>query len=267
MRFLKSRVLALAIVVMATASLPGCSPEESLLGSSDEPAVYVILSRDKASYSPTGVPVTDSAMYALVVSLGSPLRSRYRDVELFTMRRVLDGAELAWVEFPRSGDVRPRGGTIMQVDVGNWILSETRVGSRLGRDSLTDGTHYELEVMTEGRSIAGSAVLPGTPSIEFVESAEGTVAHWPSATGAAAYWVVADTDGAATLTLDTLYVLKRNLPPGPQPPGPPYIRVIAIDANLHAMLTDTLLYRSGVQGGYGVFGATSSARRVIPNPP
>lgn len=246
--------------------LGACESAAPLLGSSPEPALYLVLSREPDFDAPPLEPVTGD-LFALLVTMGTPEHSIYRSAEQFVMRRVSDGAVFDWTSVPRSGTASPVHGGLLQADAGNWRLPWAGTGGRLGRDSLVSGESYELQVETEGRTIVGKVEIPSTPTIEFEHVDGVTRVHWARSTGAVAFWVIIDTESpAALLTEDTVYVLRRNVPADDRP-DPPFVRVIAIGPNLLAIANDTLVLQSGLTGAFGVFGATSTARRAIPDAP
>jgi len=262
-RLTRPQVTRIAACLLATVA---CHSGDTLLLSSAEPAVYLVLSREPEFDSPALEPI-DSALFALVVTMGSPEFSPYRSVDSFSMRRASDGREFDWTSVRREDGARPFGNGLLQANTGNWRLPWIGAGTRMGRDSLKAREMYEIELLSDGRTITGQTQLPEVPALSFEHLDGVTRVHWPRDPVAAAYWVIAETDmPGALLTEDTLYVLRRNASLEDQP-DPPFIRVIAIERNLLAMILDSTRRQSGLVGANGVFGAISSAWLPIPGIP
>lgn len=241
----------------------GCAGERALIGSSDEPAIYLVLERAPQP-APDGAPPTDSGLRALVVTSAGPQSPSYREVESFALRRSRDGANFDWRIEPATGLVPTVNGSLDGPVVGNVVLPWTTTGTGLGRDSLLAGETYELRVVSEGRLIEGTATLPGVPQPQLQVTGMTQTIVWPRAALAAAYVLVADTEQlGAVLTTDTTYTLRRDRPASQRPPT---LRatVIALDANVHAMVTDTTRHASGVRGARGIFGGVSRAAIELP---
>ena len=234
-----------------------CHMGERLLGHTNEPAVYMILSLPDSLDA-----TTDSALYALLVTATSPLEAEYRGADRIGLMRVSDGASYAWRQLPRSGAVPLGRGGVALPDDGNLALLWTSSSDGGGRESLMLGETYQLHVESNGRLITGSASMPGPVAVSIL-AGDGTV-YWNRAPHGVAYFVIVDTDDpGAIVTTDTSYTLLFNRPLS-QRPSPELVRVIAMDANLTRYFTDTSVTRSGVQGAFGVFGALSRAAVPIP---
>ncbi len=62
-----------------------------------------------------------------------------------------------------------------------------------------------------------------------------------------------------------LVQLFYDVDPAFVPPNPEF-RVIALDSNLVRYMSDSVQSRSGIEGAFGLFGATTSARIAVPWP-
>jgi hypothetical protein len=246
----------------------GCT-DVPLFGSTPhEPAVYLVLDRD--------IPVNDfdeslgdSALFGLVANLGSARALQYRPVDLVSVTRRTDGAEYDWSYVPRTGDLENYLTSGVQLDAeGNLRMPWSGTGGRLGRDSIAGGEFVDLLIESDGHTITGSARIPTKPTISIVQSGGTTTVHWARSVGAAHYLVQAETEMRAFFglpTSDTSYVLLRDRPSGTTP-ATPYVTVIALDANLATLRSDSTSRRAGITGAHGVFGATARDRVAIPPP-
>lgn len=259
----RQRVISLVAAFAISALAVACDASAPLIGSSDEPGLYLVLSREPDTDAPLGAP-TDSALFALLVTSGRATAAAYRAAQQFTFTRRADGAQFAWVDVPRSGTAQLANGGLSQSAAGNLRLPWVGSGGRLGRDSLQPGARYDLELTSEGRLIAGSATLPGVPTLTVERTGATTTMHWAKSVGAAGYWVIVDTDDpGAFITSDTSYALRRDRAAGGVPAVPRF-RVIAVDTNLLAMVVDSTRRQSGLSGAFGVFGGVSSDAVNIP---
>ncbi|MGH7720193.1 MAG: hypothetical protein ACREON_15295 [Gemmatimonadaceae bacterium] len=236
------RRLAIALFLSATV---GCGAEPTL-PVSDELLLLLVL-------SPQSADAGDTVLFALLVTVGTPIESEYRLAERFEMRRLPDGATFAWRPLPVSGRAPiDFDGTERDSLAANYALGSASSTGELGRGNVRAGETYELRVETGGRVIRGRVTVPQqiTPSLIMVE---GRLAlTWPPVMGAASY-VVNDGRFGGTRTTDTVYFLSREEPDEPRRE----IRVRAVEQNLHEYLFDPSRERSGLDSGFGVFGALS----------
>ncbi|MGH7720183.1 MAG: hypothetical protein ACREON_15245 [Gemmatimonadaceae bacterium] len=207
--------------------------------------------------SPRGADAADSVLYALLVTAGSPIASEYRTAERFEMRRLADGALFAWRALPVSG-VAPIGfdGTEPGELVANFALGARGGSGTLGREDVRPGETYLLEIETLGRSIRGRVTVPGEimPVSTLHRSQRAIV--WSPVAGAVGH-VITD-GGRGTVTLDTTYFPDE----AGSSDSPRVVRVRAVESNLWTYLSAPSAKQSGIDSGFGVFGAFSS-RAVI----
>lgn len=256
---LKQHLLVLAL----TALCNSCTASDNLLGSSSEPAFYLVLTRDLA-FTESLTVSSDSSLYALLTTASSPAVTTYRDAQRFEMLRQSDGAAFAWRSLPRSGAVEFQGGSVIAEQTGNYVLNWSGDIGTLGKRDLIDGASYDLDVLTGNRQLVGTTVLPSHSTMALQTGGGGAVVSWSRSTGAAAYLLSVDTDfPGAVLTTDTSYSLRLNIDPKGWPPVP-VARLIAIDKNLHQYILDTTMTRSGISSGFGVFGGVSRTTINLP---
>jgi hypothetical protein len=247
-------------LVVALMAGGACVDTERLLGNSPEPALYLVLTRPDPGQS-----TPDSSLYGLLVTAGSPIASTYRNPESLTLTRQSDGLTYGWGSLARSGPVpRMNNGVTLSAE-GNLQLPWDASVLGAGRESLTEGETYQLQLVTGGRTVTGTTRIPALPVISIRSDPSGSSVHWSKATHAAAYYVIVDTDDPpAFVTTDTSFVPLFNRPLD-QRPSPARVRVIAMDANLAAFVSDTTLSSSGLVGALGVFGGSSRASAELPN--
>lgn len=256
---LKRKVAALAVLL----SVAACANADDLLGYSSDAALYLVLTRQVS----TSEDSRDSSLYALLVTTGSPVASEYRNAESFQLTRASDGAVYGWRAIGRSGTLRNVTGGVLLTEQANFELPWNSSSLGLGRVDLAEGASYELMIVSGDRTINGSTFLPETPNLELRREQAGTSVHWSRSTGAAAYFVIVDTDSpGAIVTLDTSYSLLFNRPEETRP-APAKIRIIAMDSNLYRYVTDTTITRAGLEGALGVFGGASSNEAILPEGP
>lgn len=245
--------MSLRRLPLAALVLCACAPEAPVAVRSDEPAVYVVLTRDPLAPADPYFP-DDARLTAVVATTGVPWEFEFRDAERFEMRRASDGRRFAWVAVPtaRGGGFAGRGAVPYR---GNYALEEEATDSGLGRRDLQAGERYLLTIDTEGRTITGTAVIPEQPRPVVVRRSPATVIAWPRAAGAALYLVTYGHVQWQPASADTSHVLPRL--EGPQPLE---VRVMAVDANWAAFFRDPSLTAAGIAGGNGLFGATAEAR-------
>lgn len=244
------RLAAAFLTLVAT--LLACDPEAPLVRRTDEPVVVVVLSRE---------PVTpfDTMLGALLATAATPARHEYRAASRFEMRRAADGARLDWRDAstlparPPSYDPRFGG--------ANWFIASPPAAGMLGRYDLTPG-RYDLEIESEGRVITGSAVVPEAPRPLVVSRDGQWVVEWPRASGAAIYYVWNPFTGdlSSGFTRDTLLVLA----PDTARTAVDSLVVLAYDENWAAYMLDRAATRAGLQGAYGVFGASAQGWAKVP---
>lgn len=250
------------IVIAALATALACDSPSPSVPTSESLLVYAVLARD--SLLPG-----DSVVAALVATAGTPTQATYRSVERFTMTRARDGAPFAWrIKVPDRDtiEVGPRSTNV--VIAGNVVLERTSTTLGLGRDALEYGETYHFDILSQGVPVGGRVTIPARPQPVMMIRAGREVVAWPRAFGAAGYVIRVETDRAPNFALsDTEYVLLRDRTSS-ELPARPVFTVVSLDSNLIHFLTDPDNRAAGVQGAFGLFGATSAQSIPLsPTPP
>ena len=251
-----TRSLARLGLALALAVLPGaCSWDEPLVPTSDAPFLYLVLNQRSSSYYGSVEP----QQLALLLTVASPLEPMpYRSAERFEMRRASDGRRFGWQALP-VGSIDPGTAESVGLHMGNYHLPDSATTAGLGAADLRPGESYELEIETEGVVVRGKVTIPAAFTAR-VEVRDGRrIVTWPSVPGAGGY-VVGAHPYSREPQPDTFYVVPPDSPPGP-------MTITAVDPNLYRYLTDENLGRSGIDAGYGVFGAISVAWVDLPPAP
>jgi len=238
-------------LVASIALLLAAGCEDPQLPVRDEPLIYVVLNQRAQAGSPPG-------QYGFVLETGSIAEPRYRDADRFTMQRQRDGKPFLWRPTGRTG---PTSGDYagMGMNLGNYYLPDSPSSDgRLGADSIASGERYELTVETRGQVLRGAVTVPGTAVLSAAAVPGGTRVSWPRVAGAGGYSVEARGLTTAALQSDTAFVFSR------QGSSPVTVTVKALDPQLFAFQTDERLERAGLEQGYGVFGAITTASIIIP---
>lgn len=203
---------------------------------------------------------SDSGLFAMLVTTGTPVQSPYLHADRFEMRRAGDGALFGW----RSVDTPTEAVDAFGFSaLGNYFLPRGESIAGLGSDSIVEGGVYELVIQAGQHQIVGRTRVPGR--VEFVrEPTDGdTIVRWRRTPGAARY---AFEGGFISLRPieDTMIVVR----PYPAIPGLPEeglpIRVIALDSNYARFRSEDRGGRAGITGAWGVFGSYSWAEVTLP---
>jgi hypothetical protein len=195
---------------------------------------------------------------AVLATTATPVRVEYRSADAFVMRRASDGALFDWREDATASAVYTPFG-------GNFVLAESASTVGLGRNALTPGETYTLEVRSIGRTITGRTTIPARPQPVVIERPDRTrVVEWPRVATAAMYLV--DTESELREfqheIVDTFFVLPDDRP---ETPGVPQrFRITAVDSNWFRFMRDSSTVAAGLEGAYGLFGAMS---RTVTNLP
>jgi hypothetical protein len=224
----------------------------------ETPSLALLITRGPPP-SVSGFPA-DSGLFATLVITGTPIYSPYLRAERFEMRRLSDGARFAWRPIDLPTDAVPAAGPRAR---GNYFLPRNGGGAELGSDAIAEGESYELVVEAGPDRIVGRTRVPG--QFEFVrEATDGdSIVRWRRAPGAAAYMFHIFTDFRPTE--DTFAIVRRPVPFPGEPPIPAIkIRVFALDSNYAAFASDRRVARSGISGGWGVFGSFSWGDTELP---
>lgn len=241
------RTIRRAAVLVAAALASACSGDAIVVPVSEEPFLYLVLNERSVDRSS---PAGHVGQHALLLTSGSPAQpAHYRRAERFEMRRASDGAAFAWQVRPLTGDV----GSFPSVSLDHPNLSlPAAAPPALGADDIVPGETYELRVETGGRVIQGRVTVPARFAATVAERDGRRVAVWPRVPGAAGYRITPG-DGPLRIQADTAFPVPDGLPGGSA------LRIDALDPGLFTYLTDDRTGRAGIDAGYGVFGALTSA--------
>jgi hypothetical protein len=249
-------VSAVISSVSAVLCLVSCDAGAPLIARSEEPMLYVILTPD--TLTPPG-----TALTALLATTGKPVSLELRSAEQFIMRRTSDGGRFAWREVETTAAGRD-GRPLYTPSGGNYLLPEHAGADGLGRENLSPGATYTIEVETLGRLLTGSVAMPARPVPSLIQDGEHRRVVWPRVSGAALYLLQIDTDDQRNVTVrDTFYVLHDDLDALSLPLTPRF-RVTAVDSNWARFTGDSTVTSAGIRGGYGLFGAFVSAELELP---
>lgn len=236
---------ALAVLAaMIPTVLAGCDRPPTLVVNT-EPLLYLVLNHRVPAAQPPG-------QYALLLTTGSVVEPTYREATRFEMRRRRDGALFAWRTTGRTGRAPGDYSGIALVNA-NYHLPDASGPAGLGADSIIPGETYDLLIETEGALMRGSVVTPGRFALTIQPSNPARVV-WPRVAGAQAYSVEVSGQTAPMLQTDTSLIL----PAGSETAFT--IVVHALDPQLYQFQTNERLGRSGVDAGFGLFGAITTAR-------
>lgn len=238
---------ALPLVLLLAAPLVGCGGDPVVVPESGEPFLYLVLNERTPDRNTVD---RRAGQHALLLTAGSPAApAEYRGAERFELRRAADGARFAWQALGVRGPVDSYPAA--PLDRPNFTLPDSAAGPLLGAAALEPGATYELQVETAGRSMRGRVTLPDRFVVSRTERAGRSTAVWPRVRGAAGYRI--EIEGAPVqIQTDTAFTLPADVPGG-------RVRVSALDPALFSYLTEPRTERAGIEGGYGVFGAVSTA--------
>ena len=229
-----------------------------------DPLVYVVLNQT--------ADVDGRTVQRAFLLDADSLHPPYRSAERFDLTRVSDGATFEWRDRGLEGTSPfAPGEQAVPVREGNFQLVSP-VGEDGGIAALEPGRTYRLRIETRGRTVTGTATIPGPVHPTVRDSAGRRVLAWPSVPGAAGYTLLIPPEALDLdfeqlrrlrelqgLTRDTSLVLPDFLPPGSS------VVVRALDANLMRALEGEIFEEgsSGIGGGRGVFGAQSVATLTL----
>jgi len=246
----------LGTLAAAVAAALACETSTLVPPFDETPTVALLITPEPTSGS--FEPQSDSGLFAVLVTTGTPLRSPYLLADRFEMRRVSDGARFAWRAVPTEAEAILVSGYDPYTP-GNYFLPRQATAEGLGSDSIVSGVEYELVVEAGPHRITGRTLVPGP--VQFVrEPTDGdSIVRWRRAPGAGGYLV----SGVFLLDQPILDTVARI---GPLIPGAPdeRIRVFAVDTSYAAFVRERRAAQAGVSGGGGVFGAFTWAEMELP---
>jgi hypothetical protein len=193
---------------------------------------------------------------ALFATSGRPSTVEYRSAQSFKVRRTVDGATFAWR--PSSLPLPSAATSTFLPLGGNYTMEQSLGPSGLGRDSLTPGNEYLIEVLHDGPPITGTTRMPSRPNVSLLHDGDDTRLVWRRADGAHSYLVIADGVGMLRPTADTSVVLPRVRTSNG------FAHVFALDSNYGAYLQDSTTFTAGVSNAYGVIGSVSVRTVAVP---
>lgn len=239
----------LAAVLLLAAAVPACSTEITF-PENRQPFLYMMLNEVAPAGGGT---VVQPALLLRQIRADSAV---FLEAESFEMRRASDGALFDWRNerlFGFSPFVDLGG---IDVQEGNYLLSDSTTDRGLGRTGLEPGATYDLRIDTGDGEITGTVTVPDTFSITITGEGDDRRAVWPDVDGAGGYSVSrAGEDGGVRLQRDTT---------APLPPGTASVTVRAVDPQAFGFLVDPNARRAGIEGGLGVLGAIQVAREEVP---
>jgi hypothetical protein len=230
----------------------------------DRPFVYLLLSPAPVTRRED---VADSMPWALVASTVTPIEARYRTVERFRLRRVADNASFVWTTIPMTGRAGNSYGIVIDGGANaNVVLHAAGDSGALGWRSLSGGSTYALDVLSEGTSITGMATIPARPILQLTEQGTAHIVRWTRSAGAAGYFVeTLGEEGAGRFSSDTAFRWCEREIFGS--PAPRTLRVVALDQNAYWYFTDSTAAGIGLSGALGLFGGANEARLTLSGPP
>ncbi|HEY8469722.1 MAG TPA: hypothetical protein VIL18_08770 [Longimicrobiales bacterium] len=245
---------AVAAALGLVALTVGCRADDIVVPESDEPFLFLVLNwRTLSNYD-----LETFSQHALLITAGSPDESpRYRSAQRFEMRRASDGALFDWRAHTRLYPEASGSIDFIELNWANYYLPQESSGNGLAYRDLEPGETYELEIETEGVVLRGRATIPESFTVSILVQDGRRIAVWPRVRGAGGYIVGVEGE----LQPDTTYVIPADVPAGA------LLQVRALDENLYRYLADDRVGRSGIDRGYGVFGAVVFAETTVPERP
>lgn len=237
------RIRSTALALLLAAAVAACEGEPSI-PASDAPLIYLVLNqRTTAGIAP--------GQYAFVLTAGTVDKPLYRNAERFELRRRRDGALFSWRSTGASGQA-PGDYSGIAAGSGNYFLPSTGTDG-LGAKDIAAGESFDLLIETGSEVIHGSVTTPGPFGLARDPSRADRVV-WPRVQGAVGYSVEVEGRTPPVLQLDTAVIIPSGRGDSVS------VVVHALDPQLFAFQTDERLGRSGLDYGYGVFGALTTAR-------
>lgn len=238
----------------------GCHGPSELIATSSDPFLYVVISPTPIPRG--GSPPSDSAVYALLLTTGSSVRSEPRTAESFVMRRAGDGAVFPWSSTSVPSESLTAGHRgIAFYQGGNYVMAERSSATTAGRVDLKALDTLLLEISTLGVSIRGRTIVPEAPMLTLSDDGGRKVVWWPRARGAAGYMVGA---GFSYVSTDT--VVDVTPLPGFELDSAASLTIAALDTNVFLFVTDSARASAGLSGAFGLFGAVNSSTiKLLPD--
>ncbi len=207
---------------------------------------------------------------------------------VYSAVRAWDSTQYAVVTTPRAADQRPLqfvqdatvqiGGQTLTVIPEDSIQpggyrpltppGQERANYRTDSLHVAPGETIDLRVTREEKTVMGTVQVPGA----FRGSVDGMTVHWSPSAGAAAYRLRVrryengdDQWQFLTTSRDTSVTIDRDGSYGTFQPGLHEVLITAVDSNLMAY-RDKEISHSGVEGGFGFFGAITRVGGTVSLP-
>ncbi len=253
------RVLpALAACVFAA-----CEATAPLRGFSNEAVVYVVLSPGPSvtHYAPA-----DSALHAIVATVGDTRSGYWRSVEEFTMRRRSDGAVFDWIIVPRVGAVDMTRLGRLDEDPGAWNvhLAWNGTGGRLGRRDLSRGETYDLVIRADGAYITGSTTIPGALTLHMTSTGNHHEATWDSVSNAAYFFLEHAVSRRYHWIADQHRTWEITSPADSVRDFAEWVLIRSFEPQLTATALSDRVRSSGIIGAFGTYGAFTIDSFYVP---
>lgn len=210
------------------------------------------------------------------------------ELAVYSVVQAWDSTQYAVVTTPRAADQQPlqfvQDATVQideqaltvvpedSIQIGGYDPltppGERRANYRTDSLYVAPGETVELRATQEEKTVSGTAQVPGA----FRGTVDSMTVHWEPSAGAAGYRVrvrrYEDGDTAwefVTTTRNTAVVVDREGEYGEFQAGEHAVFIAAVDSNLMAY-RERNVRRSGVEGGFGVFGAITRIAGTLPLP-
>jgi hypothetical protein len=247
---LRVRCRVTAASALLLLAIAGCEAAGNVIVPSDEPFLYVALTPSTEVRRFPGI-------YGVLATTGTPISAPYRAAQRFDLLRASDGARFGWEHRGQTGTFGEYSGGMLWD--GNYFLGDTVEAGYLSAQDIRAGEEYDILVETDGVTVRGSATVPAAFALAFEVRNGARTLFWPPVPGAGGYVVeIHGVDVPHHQTATSLVLPDR---------APEAFRatVHALDPSLYRYIADESARRAGIDRGYGVFGAYTSARlSVVP---
>lgn len=241
---------ALVLAAAGSLLLAACAGDPVRVPDDEAPFLYMVLGHRTVSENRYPEP---AGQHGLLMTLPAPTEfALLRRAQRVEMRRVRDGAPFGWDTLHFTHADRGYPGTNLRI--ANLHLPDSTADATLGAADLEAGEVYDLLVDTEGVTIRGAVTMPGRIAARLEP---GGVLVWNEVEGAVGYRVLVSS--LMELTTDTVFRLTQEELEQPWA-SRPYARVQALERNAWSYFSDPELGRSGIDTGFGVFGALTESR-------
>jgi hypothetical protein len=254
------RRASLAVALGVTVVSSACDAVAPVPDFDESPTIGVLLTPDLLTRC-CELP-SDSGLYAILVTTGTPLRSPYLVAGRFEMRRLSDGARFAWRAIDPPSEAI---GVLLPFEAGNYFLPRAGDATGLGSDSIAAGEEYEIVAEAGAHRLVGRTRVPGRVELVRAPTDGDSILRWRRSPGAARYTISGQLFFQEIVPLgDTAYLLRRPLAFPGEGPQRALVRITAIDSNYAAFAGDFRASRAGVAGGWGLVGSYTWTETELP---